>query len=83
MFSGPSDTSREVEEIQLELFRQASPAKRFALMDSFSSSLKRASMQRHEAIHGKGRAAQLSWVREQYGDELADKLEQFLETHER
>jgi len=78
----PSDTSREVENIQLELFRQATPARHFALMDSFSSTLKRASMGRHEARHGVGRTAQLSWVREQYGDELADKLERYLETHE-
>lgn len=78
----PSDTPREVEAIQLELFRQATPARRFALMDSFSSSLKRASMRRHEALHGVGRTAQLSWVREQYGDELADKLERYLNTYE-
>jgi len=79
----PSDTPREVEEIQLELFRQATPARRFALMDSFSSSLKRASMGRHEALHGVGRTAQLAWVREQYGDELADRLERYFENHER
>jgi hypothetical protein len=63
-----------MEALQLELFRKASPARRFALMSSFSSTLRKASLrqleQRLDPLE-----ARLEWIRLHYGETLANSLQ--------
>jgi hypothetical protein len=64
------DTPAAIEAMQLELFRKASPAKRFALMSSFSSTLRQASLRQLER-HLNPLEARLEWVRLHYGERVA------------
>jgi hypothetical protein len=67
------DTPLEMEAVQLELFRKASPARRFALMSSFSSTLRQASLrqleQRFDSIE-----ARYKWIQIHYGEAVAKSL---------
>jgi hypothetical protein len=64
-----TDTSPKVEALQLELFKKASPAKRFALMSSFSSTLRRASLKNLEQ-HFQPQQARLEWIHLHYGEQV-------------
>lgn len=68
------DTPPEIEALQLELFRKASFAKRFALVSSFSSTLRRASLRQLEKRLSP-LDARLEWVRLHYGEVLAKQCE--------
>jgi hypothetical protein len=68
------DTPASIEALQLELFRKASPARRFALMSSFSSTLRKASLRQLEERLDP-LAARLEWVRLHYGEALANSLQ--------
>jgi hypothetical protein len=74
------DTPLEIEKVQLELFRKASPGKRFALMSSFSSTLRRASQKQYEQRFSDPVQAKLEWVRLHYGDNFAKGLQGKLKT---
>ncbi len=67
------DTPLTLEAVQLGLFRKASPAKRFALMSSFSSTLRRASLKQLEQRLSP-LEARLEWVRLHYGEAIAKSL---------
>ena len=60
-----------IEAVQLELFRKASPAKRFALMSSFSSTLRKASLKNLEQRFSNPLEARLEWMRLHYGEKIA------------
>lgn len=63
------DTSPDVEALQLELFKKASPARRFALMSSFSSTLRRASLKNLEQ-HFQPQQARLEWIHLHYAEQV-------------
>jgi hypothetical protein len=65
------DTSLCAEAAQLELFKQASPAKRFAVMSSFSSALRRISLKNLEERLDPFEA-RIEWMRLHYGEEIAE-----------
>jgi hypothetical protein len=65
-----TDTSPDVEALQLELVKKASPARRFALMSSFSSTLRRASLKNLEQ-HFQPQQARLEWIYLHYGEQVA------------
>jgi hypothetical protein len=67
------DTPLEMEAVQLELFRKASPAKRFALMSSFSSTLRQASLRQLEQRFG-FIEARYKWIQIHYGEAIAKSL---------
>lgn len=67
------DTPAEIEAMQLELFRKASFAKRFALMSSFSSTLRKASLRQLEK-RLEPFEARLEWIKLHYGEEIAEGL---------
>ncbi len=67
------DTPLEIEAVQLELFKKASPAKRFALMSSFSTTLRQASLRQLEQRFNP-LEAKLEWVRLHYGETIAKSL---------
>ncbi len=69
-----TDTSPDAAALQLELFKQASPARRFALMSSFSSTLRKASLRQLEQRLSP-LEARLEWVRLHYGERLAASLQ--------
>jgi hypothetical protein len=69
-----TDTSPDVEALQLELFKKASSAKRFAMMSSFSSTLRKAFLRQLEQRLNPVEA-RLEWVRLHYGERLAKSLE--------
>ena len=70
------DTSPEVERIQIELIRKASPAKRFGIMQAWSQLLIEANKQRIHKDHPDASEDDLSliFVARHYGQELADGL---------
>jgi hypothetical protein len=67
------DTPLELEAVQLGLFRKASPARRFALMSSFSSTLRRASLKQLEQRFG-SIEARYKWIQIHYGEAIAKSL---------
>lgn len=68
------DTSPDVEALQLELFKQASPARRFALMSSFGSTLRQGCIKQLERHFDTPQQARLEWVRLPYGETIANCL---------
>lgn len=75
---GLTDTDPEVERIQLELLRQASPAQRFALMASWSKMLMQSSYGQILERVADERKAKLEWVRINYAEEVASRLSKHL-----
>jgi hypothetical protein len=76
--TGPSDTDPQVVQMQLERIRQMSPARRFAMMASWSKMLMQASYQQFLQRYPDERRAKLEWVRQQYGENVAARLEKHL-----
>jgi hypothetical protein len=70
-----TDTPLELEAVQLELVKQASPARRFELMSSFSSTLRKASLKNLERRFSEPGQAKLEWVRLHYGEKWAHHLQ--------
>jgi hypothetical protein len=68
------DTPLSAERIQLELLRQATPQRRFALMQSLSSTLITASRKELQKRFPNETEARLEWVRLHYGEVLASGL---------
>ncbi len=70
------DTSPEMERMQIELIRKATPAKRFAIMQAWSQLLIEANKQRIRKDHpGIGEEEiSLVFVARHYGQALADAL---------
>jgi hypothetical protein len=70
------DTSPEVERIQIELIRKASPAKRFAIMQAWSQLLIEANKQCIHKVHPDASEEDISliFVARHYGQALADGL---------
>jgi hypothetical protein len=68
------DTPLELETVQLELFKKASPAKRFALMSSFSKTLRQASLRQLEQRLSP-LEARLEWIKLHYGEAVAKNLQ--------
>jgi hypothetical protein len=69
-----TDTSTDAEALQLELFRKASLAKRFALMSSYSSTLRRASLRQLEQRFSDSRKARLEWMRLHYDETVINNI---------
>ena len=76
--TGPSDTDPQVARMQLERIRQMSTARRFALMAGWSRMLMQAAYREMAQRYPDPRRAKLEWVRQQYGDEVAARLEKHL-----
>ena len=76
MWTQSEDTSPEMERIQIELIRKASPAKRFAIMQAWSELLIEANKQRIHKDHPDASEDEISliFVTQHYGQELADRL---------
>jgi hypothetical protein len=77
----PNDTHPDVERLQIELLRQLSVAKRLAIMHSLSQTavfLSRRAIQRANPGLSQTELGIL-FVRYHYGDELADKVQHYLE----
>lgn len=74
------DTNAEVERFQISLLRKASVAKRFALMQSLTSTTiqlsKRAIARANPGLSK--RELDLLFVKYNYGDKLAEKLRDYL-----
>ena len=68
------DTPLEVERVQLELLRQATPQRRFELMGSLRRSLINASRKEIGKRFPNETEAKLEWVRLHYGETLANGL---------
>ena len=76
-----SDTHPQAEEVQIMLLRQASMAKRFALMASLSETsiqLSRRAIQRANPTYGE-LEVNLAFVAYHYGEDLAERVRQYLE----
>jgi hypothetical protein len=70
------DTSPEIERVQIELIRKASPAKRFAIMQAWSQLLIEANKQHIRKDHPDANEEEISliFVARHYGQVLADGL---------
>jgi len=75
---GLSDTDPQVARLQLELLRQSSPARRFTLMAGWSQMLMLAAYNQSLQRFPDEPAARLAWIRQQYGPEVAKRLERHL-----
>jgi hypothetical protein len=73
------DTPLSAERVQLELLRRATPQRRFALMQSLSSTLITASRKELQKRFPNELEARLEWVRLHYGEKLADGLKRDLQ----
>jgi hypothetical protein len=79
------DTSPEAERVQIELIRKASPAKRFTLMEAWSQFLIEANKQGIRK-NGPGLSEEeigLIFVANNYGQALADQLQEALSRRKR
>jgi hypothetical protein len=74
------DTPLHIENLQLELFRKATPQKRFTLMQSFSHTLIQASRKNIQKRFDNPAEANIEWVRLHYGEALAEGLKHTLNT---
>ncbi len=76
-----SDTSPEAEEFQLDLLRNMTVAERLGLVRSLTRTLVHLSRDRLARANPSldDRQLDLLWVEQQYGQELADKLRDYLE----
>jgi hypothetical protein len=79
------DTSPEMERIQIELIRKASPAKRFAIMQAWSELLIEANKQHIHKNHPDASEDEISliFVAQHYGQELADRLRAHMASRQR
>jgi hypothetical protein len=77
---GPSDTPSAIEAIQLDLLRRAGAARRAALAFSLSRAAIRASRRavarRHPELDEQG--VLLRWAELHYGEELAERVRNYL-----
>lgn len=73
-----SDTDPQVARLQLELLLQSSPARRFTLMAGWSQMLMLAAYKQSFQRFPDEQAARLAWLRQQYGPEVAERLEKHL-----
>jgi hypothetical protein len=80
MLTQSSDTSPEIERVQVELLRKASPAKRFALMASWSQFIVEVAKQgiRRDYPEASEEEVALMLLARQHGQELADKVRAYL-----
>ena len=76
--AGPNDTHPDVAKLQLELLRQATPARRFAIQSTLSKTLMQASYRQVLKRVGDEKKAKLEWVRICYGPDVAERLEKCL-----
>jgi hypothetical protein len=76
----PSDTPKNVEDLQLELLRRAGAARRINLVLALSRSAIRASRRaiarRHPELDHQG--VLLRWAELHYGQDLADRVRRYL-----
>jgi hypothetical protein len=70
------DTSPELERVQIELIRKASPAKLFGLLRSMSQTMMQASRENIRRLHPDANKEELTliYVELYYGKELADLI---------
>ena len=73
------DTSPEMERVQIELIRKASPAKRFAIMQAWSQLLIEANKQHIRKDHANQEELNLLFIELYYGKELANLVRSQLE----
>ena len=81
MITQSTDTHPKAEEIQLQLLRQATPAKRFAIMCSLSqtaAALSRRAIRRANPSYSQ-QELDLAFVSYHYGDALAEQVQHYLE----
>ncbi len=79
------DTSPEAERVQIELLRKASITKRFALMQSWSQFMIEVNRQGIRKTHPDASEEEIAliFVARNYGQELADKLQEYLARRKR
>ncbi len=75
------DTHPEIERIQIDLFRQASIAKKVALVDAWSQSIRNAARLNIQKEHPNANEEEvkLMLVERMYGKDLAEKIRKKLE----
>lgn len=73
------DTSPEMERVQIELIRKASPAKLFGIVRSFSQTLIWASRKQIQQLHPDASEEELKYIFIElpYGKELADRVQAY------
>ena len=74
------DTHPEIERIQIELIRKASPAKLFGIVRSLSQSMIQASKRNIRELHPEVSEKELAFILVElyYGEELAQRMQQHL-----
>ena len=74
------DTHPEIERIQIELIRKASPAKLFGIVRSLSQSMIQASRRNIRELHPEVSEEELAFILVElyYGKELAQRMQQHL-----
>ncbi len=74
------DTHPEIERIQIELIRKASPAKLFGIVRSLSQSMIQASRRNIRELHPEVSEEELAFIFVElyYGKELAQRMQQHL-----
>ncbi len=77
------DTSPEMERVQIELIRKASPAKLFGLVRSMSQTMMQASRENIRRLHPDANKEELTliFVELYYGKELADLVRTQMEKY--
>ena len=77
------DTSPEMERVQIELIRKASPAKLFGLLRSMSQTMMQASRENIRRLHPDANKEELTliFVELYYGKELADLVRTQMEKY--
>ena len=79
------DTAPKAEKVLIDLYRQASPAKKFALVRSMSETMmqlsRRAIVRANEGLSE--REIDILFVEYHYGKELALKLKEYLQKNEK
>ena len=81
MITQSIDTHPKAEEVQLQLLRQATPAKRFGIMCSLSqtmAALSRRAIRRANPDYSQ-RELDLAFISIHYGEELAERVRIYLE----
>lgn len=80
MLTQSSDTSPEIERVQIELLRKASPAKRFAIMASWSHFITEVAKQgiRRDYPEADEQEVALILLGRLHGQGLADKVRAYL-----
>ena len=77
------DTSPEMERVQIELIRKASPAKLFGLLRSMSQTMMQASRENIRRLHPDANKEELTliFIELYYGKELANLVRTQMEKH--